>query len=402
MKRVSLLWLICFLSINVHAQWTLKATIDTSLSYCINFSSPDTGYIGAINSETFKTVDGGATWLRQNLGGSDLFYNIRFTTNNIGFLCGYNNLLKTTDGGINWIPQSIGTTSQIADIFFTTPTTGYATLIDSSVQKTTNSGNNWTPTLTNLTGGVGQIFFPNQDTGYIAGYGKLYRTYTSGTNWTALNSFTTKSIFSMFFPNTHIGYAVGDSGLIIKTTDFGNSWSVLNSGTINTLTTIAFINSDTGFAVGRHGTLLQTIDGGLNWSSIPTDPNYILWDLQFVNHNIGYIVGSYETGYYTSKSKVFKTSDGGVTWIGEIPGNSNSVIISPNPFTQSTQITLPQTYRSITLEVYNVQGQQVAQYQYADCDKIQLLRNHLGSGLYFLKLTGDDGEVRTGKVVVSE
>ena len=78
----------------------------------------------------------------------------------------------------------------------------------------------------------------------------------------------------------------------------------------------------------------------------------------------------------------------------------NSYSISPNPFTQSTQITLPQTYRSITLEVYNLQGQQVAQYQYADCNKIQLQRNHLGSGLYFLKLTGDDGVVRTGKVVV--
>ena len=73
---------------------------------------------------------------------------------------------------------------------------------------------------------------------------------------------------------------------------------------------------------------------------------------------------------------------------------------APNPFNQSTQITLPQTYRSITLEVYNIQGQQVAQYQYADCDKIQLQRNHLNSGLYFLKLTGDDGEVMTGKVVV--
>jgi hypothetical protein len=80
----------------------------------------------------------------------------------------------------------------------------------------------------------------------------------------------------------------------------------------------------------------------------------------------------------------------------------SEISISPNPFTQSTQITLPQTYRSITLEVYNLQGQQVAQYQYANCDKIQLMRNHLGSGLYFLKLTLDDGVVRTGKVVVSE
>lgn len=73
---------------------------------------------------------------------------------------------------------------------------------------------------------------------------------------------------------------------------------------------------------------------------------------------------------------------------------------SPNPFTHSTQITLPQTYRHVMLEVYNVQGKLMAQYQYADCDKIQLMRNQLGSGLYFLKLTPDDGAVITGKVIV--
>jgi hypothetical protein len=76
--------------------------------------------------------------------------------------------------------------------------------------------------------------------------------------------------------------------------------------------------------------------------------------------------------------------------------------ISPNPFSQSTQITLNKTYHNIALAVYDSRGKQVAQQQYKDCDKIQLSRNQLSNGLYFLKLTLDDKAVETGKMVISE
>ena len=76
--------------------------------------------------------------------------------------------------------------------------------------------------------------------------------------------------------------------------------------------------------------------------------------------------------------------------------------LSPNPFSQSTQITLNQTYHNIALAVYDIQGKQVAQQQYANCDKIQFSRNQLSNGLYFLKLTLDDKAVETGKIMISD
>lgn len=80
----------------------------------------------------------------------------------------------------------------------------------------------------------------------------------------------------------------------------------------------------------------------------------------------------------------------------------SSIKISPNPFSSTTQITLPKTYHTIFLSVYDMQGKLVAQNQYADCDKIQLNRNKLTNGMYFLKLIMDDKEVTTGKIVVSD
>jgi hypothetical protein len=76
--------------------------------------------------------------------------------------------------------------------------------------------------------------------------------------------------------------------------------------------------------------------------------------------------------------------------------------ISPNPFNTSTQITLDKTYHNISLSVYDIQGKLMLQKQYADCSQIQLNRNGLNNGMYFLKLTLDERGVETGKIVVSE
>jgi hypothetical protein len=76
--------------------------------------------------------------------------------------------------------------------------------------------------------------------------------------------------------------------------------------------------------------------------------------------------------------------------------------ITPNPFIQSTQITLPQTYHNIALDVYDIQGKLIEENHYSNCSQIQLNRNGLNDGMYFLKLTMDEKKVMTGKIVIEE
>jgi hypothetical protein len=87
--------------------------------------------------------------------------------------------------------------------------------------------------------------------------------------------------------------------------------------------------------------------------------------------------------------------------VKEIESNK-PVGVSPNPFTTSTQITLDKTYHNISLSVYDIQGKLMLQKQHKDCNQIQLNRNGLGNGMYFLKLTLDERWVETGKIVISE
>ena len=82
--------------------------------------------------------------------------------------------------------------------------------------------------------------------------------------------------------------------------------------------------------------------------------------------------------------------------------NNNNLIISPNPFTTTTQITLPQTCHHIALEVYDIHGKRLSQQDYYDCSQIQFNRIGLNNGMYFVKLTMDEKWVETAKVMVSE
>jgi hypothetical protein len=121
-------------------------------------------------------------------------------------------------------------------------------------------------------------------------------------------------------------------------------------------------------------------------------------DIPFEGYSILYCFTQNEIHLYQS-SDMNSTCD----FLSVNENESNKYFsISPNPFSQSTQITLNQNYHSIALAVYDIQGKQVAQQQYKDCDKIQLNRNQLSNGLYFLKLTLDDKEVETGKVIISK
>ena len=85
----------------------------------------------------------------------------------------------------------------------------------------------------------------------------IQKTTNGGATW--VNRVTPSKILNnITFSGKSIGYAVGNSGLVMKTTDGGDSWLTEAPITNRTLYAVEVASSTTAFAVGDSGTLLKT------------------------------------------------------------------------------------------------------------------------------------------------
>jgi photosystem II stability/assembly factor-like uncharacterized protein len=98
-------------------------------------------------------------------------------------------------------------------------------------------------------------------------------------------------LYGVSFTNASNGTAVGQDGIILRTTDGGQSWIDQPSGTTITLYGVCFIDVNNGLVVGSGGTIIGTTDGGQNWMSQSIGTNTNLYAVSY-NSSIWTIVGS--------------------------------------------------------------------------------------------------------------
>jgi hypothetical protein len=79
----------------------------------------------------------------------------------------------------------------------------------------------------------------------------------------------------------------------------------------------------------------------------------------------------------------------------------NIIQISPNPFNLTTEIFLDKAFKSITIDIYNSQGEIVNRKIFSNRDKIEIDRIGLRCGLYLCKITLDNNII-VKKVVVND
>jgi len=126
-------------------------------------------------------------------------------------------------------------------------------------------------------------------------------------------------LWAVSYTDDYHGTAVGESGVIIRTTDGGENWYIQESGTTADLLGVYFTGEQHGVAVGGswseeaglYGTILTTNDGGQTWESRTSGaPGFAkgaaFWDVSFGDAEIGIAVGTYGI--------VARTTDGGHTW----------------------------------------------------------------------------------------
>jgi len=421
MKKITFILIATFIVSNLSAQnWTSMNSGSTNNLKGVHFPSSTTGYAVGVDGTILKTTDQGLTWSSTtNAYAGYWFWDVHFTSENVGYVVGetdpQNNpsgngiILKTTDGGSTWTSMFSGNPDPMRDIFVLDDNTifasGGAELTTSYIWKSTDAGVTWNTTGPSFYDAmIGGIYFLNTNRGFFGMYESTHGNINPG---------------AMTWMNTSNGGTTFNSDFINNSAGYWNFSTDFPSETIGYSSKSTYSGSDVVY-------IKKTIDGGINWTELEIQ-NYLgsIYNIDFINENIGYSVGG-----TSSNSSVFKTTDGGATWVSESTGTSEmlrssyffngttgiavgddgkiikrnktnginstssqltSVNVYPNPTLKSSIISI-ETDRSLAvkLNVVSIDGKLIFEKEKiltSGTNLINLDTEKLQSGVYFINIT---------------
>lgn len=257
-----------FKTTNGGVSWTEQIVSSTTGQYFrnIEFLNENIGFVGTLNNNFYKTVNGGTTWAKVNnispnppaICGLDAVGTSTVYGCGAWFSPAY--VIKSTDSGSTWkfIDMSAYATA-LVEIMFIDENVGFVSGGDDQgavILKTTNGGETWT-----------QIYRTNEPGDYVwkmqifedqkkmfcsiesETQGKLLKTLDGGINWQTKN-FPDPYVQAVGFVSETHGWMGGHNSGFMETFDGGNTWVNNNLG--GSLNRIFFVNNNVAFASGNH------------------------------------------------------------------------------------------------------------------------------------------------------
>jgi photosystem II stability/assembly factor-like uncharacterized protein len=313
------------------------------------------------------TEDGGNTWLEATPPDLDSLpsgfitfgiqpyfldeYTAWFTPTNDGS----GTLYHTQDGGNTWMSTALPFDNARYD--FLDFNMGYA-LVDLgagagshyvALYRTLDGGASWTMVFTHEPGeskslreggAKNGITFRGVDHGWIGGsipmddFFYLYYTEDGGVTWLEETDISLPGIFTgsmldvwqpQFISDTTAflpvrAYAPGGSTelLIYRSVDYGQTWSY--QGTIEDGLAVDFYSLDEGWLASKTG-LYHTLDGGVTWSTLATTgipAGEFFLKVDFVDSQHGWVLTTPDDMTW-DPLKLYRTTDGGASWVLLLP-----------------------------------------------------------------------------------
>lgn len=135
--------------------------------------------------------------------------------------------------------------------------------------------------------------------------GLLFRSSNGGNSFAQLTSGSDD--FMGVCSNGDNVWFCGEGGKVFNSTKQLYSVTQNATGTANTLNGIYFVDDNTGFTCGDGGVMYKTVNGGVNWTSSGTGlPSVDLTSVSFKDANNGVVVGANGT--------IYVTVNGGSSW----------------------------------------------------------------------------------------
>lgn len=411
---------------NAGESWSIKKQITSGVDIDFKYN---TGIIVGNWGSAYLSSDKGNTWNFLSINSTDSFIYSKVINDNSLIVASNTNIYFSTDRGNSWTQKNI-TIYNPKRIYFLNENVGFLGTGDGKMYKTTDGGNNWVlkDFVNYIPSDYFTIYFYNDQIGFAErGHGELLKTSDGGESWTKITT-VSDQIFSFYFVNENLGYATGEYGVTFKTTDGGATWSnvFFQNGRIDGthMYGIFFTSENKGYAVGARGRIIKTINGGTTWteySPFYNDVNNInivdnelfarvglfvfnskddgiswekltrpaefipenIWSytnyssgMSFVNKSVGYLIG----GPYYGQARIYKTTDGGLSWIKKydfypMDGISSICFINENVGFVSGGFNNDSTYKTID------GGNTWSLVNNISFSKIKFLSNNVGYGI---------------------
>jgi len=399
----------------VNLQWYVYLYIENWQFEDVHFASDSVGFTianeGGYTGVVIKTTNGGSTWVQKYVEPGKKLFSIFFINDLVGWAVGrYGVIIHTEDGGDTWNYQTSGTSSHYLNcVYFTDELNGWIVGSpsgggDAIILKTSDGGTNWI-SIYNFPHldlrGYYSVVFKDSTTGWAVGrYAQIIKTTDGGLNWSEKYIVDRHNgLVDIFYIDGDL-WAVGgdgfyDVGKIYYSSDLGDNWSYEYSNG-RYFRSAYFINDSYGWVVGDTGLIVYTTNGGFSWSEAISPTVSSLRSICFSDDSTGWITGWF--GYFLST----KSPPSGI--LSEIKEDLvPDFQIYPNPFNSITTISfsLPQnTY--VRLSVFSITGEEieiVTDREYKKgAHKLQFLSADLTSGIYIALLETEKSSV--GKKIV--
>jgi len=290
------------------SQWIYQNSGVSTNLYEIFFLDEVNGWSVGANGVILMTTNGGTNWNIIPSGTNVSLSDILFFNPNNGMLIGDNGTIKkSTDGGLNWFDINSGVSLRLQRFSFIDSNNGWICGDGGLILKTTDGGDTWNIQATLPAYYLLDIWFNDVNTGWVCTSfnGEIWKTTDGGNNWSyKYETPSNERLHRIQFVNDIEGWAVGEWGLILKSTDGGESWFEQNSGTGEAMFGLFFTDNLHGFAVGKGENILRTTDGGNNWILYRSGPAFELYAVYFLDQNIGWATGSSGTILFTENSGI--------------------------------------------------------------------------------------------------
>ena len=344
------------------------------------------------------TTDGGKNWNNFYSGSENYYLNgITFNNDEVWAVGQHGFVISSKDNGVTWNEKTIMDGNYLSDITFISNGVGYIVGIyaGGGIFTSLDQGETWNimenyPELWS----IDKIKFSRDDLGWALGYPyALMRSTTNGQSW----EIVVDSIYN--FSNIAV---YGDTAWftyynnVLRTTDAGISWESFKIFDYNimifSICDIDFIDSKTGYVSTYDSRVYKSIDGGETWveETFPNGLNSFAMD--FVNEEIGWVFGY--PGIVLKRDPDFVSVDD--------PGYEKSYPNAfalyqnyPNPFNPFTKISWQSPSAGYqTLKVYDVLGNEVItlvdEYRNTGIYEIDFDASKFSSGVYFYQIKAGD------------